>query len=900
MRRLWSYIILAVTSLVLMGATFADVFKKSTSNIEYSDGREMVFRISEKDESDLEEKNADGKTPAEVISKTMMERLDSLKITNYVVSTESYDTVKITLKQDDPSNYSNVKRLMAFDGSLALSSKLDDFIVNNQEGEQFVNGKAYMETKNDVYPTVNIPVSGKFYDLLEIVQGYEKDGKTEAGETSGSEEESTTTYNLYLWHDYVDGDTYEKVSTSKNPDIAEKIFMQFDVSQIEVDDAKEKTTLTAYVNINGATTEGATVTARDVRKAYDTANYYVSLINSGSLDYKVTCLYERNVDAITERLVEYGDGQIYLGWSATLRATLVCILIISLLLFLFFRLGALSVATLSLGSVYAAVGSIILFTAEFNAAGLIALCAVAIVSLFSGCLYLTKLKEETYRGRTLKKANTEASKKSLLPIVDFNVVLIIVGIFVYLFGGALMRSFSIIAVVGGLASLLLNTLGLKGMMWLVTNTTKLQGKYEAFGIDGSKVPNVMNEEKQTYFGTYAEKDFTKKKKPVFIIAAILFVAGVAGMITFGAINKGVVYNNGGTTQNSEILIELEKTETSNASVTEDKVRQVLANTYTYTTDESKAKSLESQVEDIIRTEQSTVVGEGEEEETITQIFYVVQLNTKINNSEKNNAYYVVLNEQGEETARYYSKTDFDGSISDLFAEQIRNVTGVSELKADLKEVNTVSASQPNFANMIWGTWIAIAVSSVYFLLRYRLSRGLGTFVVSTMTTGLIAGFFAYTRLAVTSYAAVTIPVIALFTLLVAIIFMNKEREMVLEDKNHDNSIENRNAIMVKANSLAYTTILLLSVLTVYICINFFGFGAASNAWLFLILGGSVIVIALLATTLLGPVSQFFFKLFSKVNISKFTSKFKRKKKKAVNKPTRSAEPEERTFIGIND
>ena len=129
MRRLWSYIILACTSLVLMGVTFAGVFKKSTSNIEYSDGREMVFRISEKDESDLDETTADGKTPAEVISKTMMERLDSLKITNYVVNTESYDTVKITLKQDDPSNYSNVKKLMAFDGSLALSSKLDDFIV---------------------------------------------------------------------------------------------------------------------------------------------------------------------------------------------------------------------------------------------------------------------------------------------------------------------------------------------------------------------------------------------------------------------------------------------------------------------------------------------------------------------------------------------------------------------------------------------------------------------------------------------------------------------------------------------------------------------------------------------------------------------------------------------------
>ena len=57
MRRLWSYIVLAGTSLVLMGSTFANVFKNSTSNIEFSDGREMVFRISEKDDSELVEKN---------------------------------------------------------------------------------------------------------------------------------------------------------------------------------------------------------------------------------------------------------------------------------------------------------------------------------------------------------------------------------------------------------------------------------------------------------------------------------------------------------------------------------------------------------------------------------------------------------------------------------------------------------------------------------------------------------------------------------------------------------------------------------------------------------------------------------------------------------------------------
>ena len=109
MRRLWSYIVLTGASLVLMGTTFTNVFKKSTSNIEYSEGRELVFRVDSKDGGALEEERSDGKTPSEVIASSMIERLDTLKVTNYEVATESYDTVKVTLKQQTDTNYNYVQ-----------------------------------------------------------------------------------------------------------------------------------------------------------------------------------------------------------------------------------------------------------------------------------------------------------------------------------------------------------------------------------------------------------------------------------------------------------------------------------------------------------------------------------------------------------------------------------------------------------------------------------------------------------------------------------------------------------------------------------------------------------------------------------------------------------------------
>ena len=912
MRRLWSYVVLTGASLVLMGSTFANVFKQSTSNIEYADGKEMVFRLSDKETGNALDSDAtteSGEVPSESVAKSMVKRLDALKITNYQVYTEGNDTVKVIVKQDNDSNYQNVQNLMTFNGSLALSSRSDDApVLNNaNEEEKFLTGNAYMETKND-YPSINIPVGNHFKELYDVVKQAKEDGKTEFAETStegeGDDATTTETYYLYLWHDYNDlTDKFSyTISGNENYDekIAQKVFMNFDIAELQKleEEDKEIDKLTAYVNIQDVNSNGQ-YEASEVRKAFDTARYYVALINSGVLEYEVSFLYSTNVAASTEQLVEIAASGPQLAWSATLRATIVCVVVLSLLAAVFYRLSALAVATTTIGSVFAGVASIILFTAEFNAAGLIALVAVAVAALASNVIYLTKLKDEAYRGRSLKKANSEAAKKSLLPILDVNVVLIILGVFAYIFGGALMRSFAIISVIGGLGSLLLNLVVLRGLMWLVTNATKLQGKYEMFGIDSKRVPNLLKEEKQTFFGSYADKDFTHKKKPVGIIAAVLLVTGIAGMVTFGVLkDRSSFMNKNSEAKYSEIFFE---SKIENAPVTETAVREVLANTFIYQgDDDSKATSFEGKVADVIYNESTETKKVDSVETTIYHTYCVVKLSEAFA-EDKYNAYYVELDEEGREIGRI-SSAEFGGVI-ELIKTRIDNSGDPDILSASIKDVKAVTTEQPDFFPIVWGTLVGLAVSAVYLLLRYRLSRGLATLVVPTGIAAIAAGALAFLRvghIAALNYSVVVLPVIAFFGLVIGIFFMNRERELVLEDKNHDDSIENRNAIMVRANSLAYSSILLISVLAIYIAINFFGFGASGNAWMFLVFVVGVILVTFLETTLYGPISQFFYKLFSKVNTDKITNFFKRKKKKKVVKTPHSAEPEERTFIGIND
>ena len=882
MRRLWSYIILAFTALVAMGATFVSIVTRVDSNIEYSQGRELVFRVTDEDS---DEPFTTDKEVKEIADK-MIERLEAQDVTQYRVSTQGTDTITVELKQDTDTNYTNIETLLSFNGTLALTTKLDDARI----GDEFLTGEdATMETEENV-PYIKIPVGNKFSELLQIAKEYSNDDNHDAGEassSSGDDSETTYSYYLYLWHDYdPDHDQFSKtVSGSKEYDqhVAEKIFLRYDISAIE-DDAEE---LKAYVNISDVN-GNQKYEASEVKAAYDTAKFYVNLINSGELEHKVTFLYDNIIDAWTDELITLDNT---VAWSHTLIATLVALVVLSLLLVILYRLNAIGVITMTVGSVFGSLGMVVLSSAEFNAAALVAFIIVAIASLTSGVIYNTKFKEECYRGRSLKKANSEGSKRSLLPIVDIHVAVVVVGIFSYIFGGAILRGFAAVTVLGGLISLILNTLGLKGMLWLATNTTALQNRYELFGVDSEKVPNLLKEEKQEYFGPYQDRDFTKKKKPIAIAGAVLLVAGIVGLSIGSVINKGSVFNNGTTTLNSQIYVE---TEQKNTDITLEAIKDLLNNLYVYQgEDASKATPLNKYVADIdndidYKTRTDTNYEINEE---ITYTYYVIQLNSKFDMDSFKGYYWA--------DEAHTTKVEGFDTLEELMKEKLDAYDNT--VTVSIKNNIVVSNIEPDFLSVFWGTLVGVGVVGLYLLLRYRLSRGIIALLAPLATSAAVAGVFALTTLPVTSYAAVSVPFIAIFTMILSVIFMNKEREMVLEDKTHDRSIENRDAIMNKATSLAFYPMLVASLLAVYLGINFFGFGAQGNSWMFLVITLGVIVSLAAVTVLYGWLSQFFYRLFFGVDTTKITSKFARKRKPKKQAPkNKSAEPEEYTFIGIND
>ena len=890
MRRLWAHILIAFASLFIMGTTFTAIFKNVESNQQFNDGREIVFRLTDKEDVDREVEEGANK----VIAEQMAERLNTSGITSYKIDLAGDDIIKVTLSENNDVARNNLISYLSFNGSLGLSNMDDNDNYIQLTGDEFLleGSKAYLDNVNS-YPTVVIPVdvnNDNFKLLLENTRTQHENDvgeKTESEETDeeGNPKTITTTY-LYLWYDFnEETDRYSRTvpdSDDYDENIAKKILMKFNIEDLWYPDGDENK-LAALINLDSNGDQVLDFT--EVRNGYDNARFFVNLLNSSELDYDVKYInsdYDIIVPAWVENLVVNGDPNRNVAWSHTMIATVIAVVIISLLLVVFFKLGATGIIVSSIASVYGALALLVVLGGEFNIAVLVGIVLVALATLASGIIYACKLKDEAYKGRSLRKANTEAAKKALLPTVDINLVVIILGVFCYLLGGALMRSFALICVLGGIISMLANLIVTRGFMWLGTNTTALNNRYSLFGIDEDKVPSLDKEEKQSYFGPYQNRDLTKNKKAFSIVGIVLCVAGLTGLILNANLYQGQYYKDNLGTTTSEVYFYT--TNEDSAIITDNYVKETILN-HTYLSYEGKDPvCLGDKVNEVV----TYAFSETKDRVEVTTNYVVASFNISLTGEES--AYFVNPDESKSEIT----------TLNDILISE----TDSADTKAhvSVKPYSTYGNSIPHASGIMLGTVVASLVIGVYLLIRYRLSRGLAATALAIANFAAISGIFALLSLTGLTFGTnlvLIMPFIAGFSFFLEIIWMNKERDLIIEDKGNDRSFERREELMVKATSSALVPAGILSIVAAYLLVDFFGFGAKAYSTLFVVCLLGVATALIIMTTILGPSSQLLYKRFSSVGAQ---IKPRKKKKKIGNiKPVKSTgEPEEAIFIGIND
>lgn len=871
MRRLIAYITLAVSTLIAIGVGINPIMSQGVNNLDFRDGRQFVYQLFDRVDNQIaiEEENA-----AKNVAQTMDERLKTWGVSNYRVEVEGNDIIRVSLTAKNDTEYDYLQKYLGFSGQdFSIATK--DESVRLTHDEVFVDSEARIVYEGYA-PYVIIPLSdpSAFKALVSAADKAAGEETTDIqpridGPKAKAEgEEPSKEPNIFLWANWEEGEDYEKSQTDQK--VANKVVAQFLSTNIFYEDSKVAESEIKYLS-GFADSEGNYDTSK-IRQANNLANYVKNLFNATAYDYEVTNIFTSPINAGVESILTYGMS-VGLSISKTLIATVVVAAVVALVLAFFFRLGSIAVITSTAISFFATLAIFVAFSAEFNVAGLIALVFVGAASLMAGILQLTKFKEEVYRGRNFKKANTEAAKAMTVPSIDIAVIMVAIGVLSYIIGGSLVASFGTMLVIGAVVALVVNLVVLRLMMWLVSNTTGLQGVYKAFNIEDKNVPNLLKEEKQTYFGPYQNRDFTKRAKPVAIGVGAFSVITIAMMIIFGVVN-GSIYNvNAAYAETSRAYITI----VSDAPVVDGisyVENDILANVYV----DGKLVSY-GEIEHETREDY-----DAETTITTTYNYYIVNFSKLYT---------------GEETA-YYLDGDIQtltGTLEEVLDSYVDTIEG-GEGQVRVKVSENI-VTQPSTTFIALGALAGVGLAVFYLAFRFRVSRALAALSVSAVASLATLGFFVVTRIATTPVVALVIPAVALFTLLASLYFLIREKDLLKEDRYKVKTMEVRKDIMIKAASLAAGPLFVFGIIMSYFAINYFGFGPASFAALF---GGMLLGIALsvlLVTVVFGPVALFFENVISKIIARISIPRVRTSKKKKPTKST-SGEPEETIFIGIND
>ena len=896
MRRLIAYLVTAFAMLLAIGVAATPVITKLNAGREYTSGkdyREIVFKIEdEKNETPNPER-------ANEVAEEMRSRLNAYNVEDYSVKIQGEDTVTVALDMSN-KEYNYAAKYLAFSGedfALVSSNGKPESVRN--ENKLFNADDIRIEYKGDAnVPVIVIPVTDQGKTDIEALVNEFKSGD-EGGDSNkgikrtplnfdGEDEEEEQAQNLlYLWANFEEGrgEGVESLTSSPSDPIArEKVLMAFNVDNIWYEDAKKDENALFYMCATADKENSNQLDISGLKDDNARANYLVGLLKAKKYDYKLSCptmnITESGVDyyenarvltASAESILALGNN-VTIKMSKTFVATAIAVVIVSLLLVVYYRLNALAMIATTLGTLFVTLISFTSMHVLFNIPAVVGFVILSAGVMFGQIVYVNRFKEEVYKGRSIKKANQEASKRSNLLTLDSGIVLAFSGLMMYAIGGTSLKPLGVVLFFGAVFALLMNLLVFKLLMYLVTNSTNLQSKYKVFNIDGDKVPNILSsEEKPTYEAPYEKVDFTKKKGLISIILGALTVAAVACIITFGAISP----------THSPLNVERAVADTTviYASVKADSETPVIHDGESFVTyalagtDLAKVKGIANDVE--TKKVSQYIYENGDDEKTQTYYFFTLNVNAKYSATELENF-----------------ENDINGNLVEVFG------ANSDELTYALVRNSQELVYTPSQGFVALATGISILGVCLYFAFRFRPSRAIALAAVSISATaiayGVIVGMHFIGTTALTSLA---MPIVGITTLLAALFYFSTEKSMLKESSLVLNE-DLRKETMVKALGKSASGLLIFMLINIYVIINFFGFGVEASSLLFAsaIIGEVVAVIALLS--ILGPFSMVLEKALGKIHLPKIKWLHKEKAKQQVKR--NSSEPEETIFIGIND
>ncbi len=853
MRRFYGFLLLIISTLLIIVCGTKPQLENITSGLEYEGGYETLYKV------DLGENNT-----IENIGNIVVNRLEDAGVENASVATESTkdgdeNYIRIKMNAETETDLDYVLRSVEATGKITVSTLLsNDPDYSLEMEEPFVIGSAEVEWSSSTpYVSVSLKDAKEFKKFVDTCN----DAYTKFMDTynSDSEDSNNITGVMVLWLDKTDEDSYveayQDTETIRQEEIRNKIlalvptdnFTYTEDSNGDYQDASFRISAYDYTQ-----TEMVASSAHTIER----------IINYGASSYSMDRLYTQRIEA--------SEGSSY---TNIIIYSIVGASIIALIyLIARFRLTGLAGFTSIILSLFIQLIVFNFFEYTFTTMVALGFLASLIINFAYVSIYLTKFKKELQNGKSSIKANQLASKSTLVNLIDVTVLCLFVTIIAVNAVSSQTKLFPAVLLIGVCVSLIVNRLYTLFAMYWLTHNKLASEKTSIFGVKSNEDKIESKETK------IIEKiDPIKNIKRNSIIATVISGLCVILISVFVIIPSTNVFNVSNDAQ-SYTRIEMSSYVDSSSNhymfeKSED-VRAFFKENY---------PEIESKIYTININVVEDVLPEAEDYTTV----------------QKHDVAYVSIALDSISTeAEAIENSDFISTIQ----SKTQYSTTDYNVQAHIVRVNSSSVNYLTTSAIIVVSLFA-GLSFVFVLVRYGHTYGLATLVTLIPTSLVAISFYVASRIGMSALSLTGIAAGLIVVVISQIPLYEKNKALLRENKIKVGTLEERTAIAKQVFASETRTVTLISLFAI-VSTFVVAFASPLTASVFSTYGAMAITIFIgyICTILLAlPCHLFFFKhLHWNISINREKHNKKKMEEAKLKNKNPGSEAREAIIPGIND
>ncbi len=479
-------IIITTTILVLLVVLICFLFIPLFKNLKFGLDLQGGFEVLYKAESIDGSKMTNEKITATY--KTLSKRIDSLGVSEPEIIIEGNDRIRVKLA--GVTNPDEARSQLSTVATLSFRDT-DDNLLMTSDVLKAGGAKIGQDSAGNPAVALSVKDKDKFYEVTNKVKDYENNM-------------------IVIWLDYNElTDSYAKESNSCGSS-GSNCLSAATVSQGFASD----------VIIQGNFTE-------------EEVSNLVDLINSGSLPSKLTEISSTTVGA------SFGDQTL----EKTLIAGIIGIVSIILVLICVYHFAGF------ISSVSMMIYTILVFAVFWVVGGVLTLPGIAALVLGIGMavdsnvITFARIKEELYKGKSLKIAFKEGSKQSITSIIDANLTTLIVAIIMFIFGESSIKGFATMLIITIVVTMFTMVFLTRVLLKLFLKNDYFMDKtYFFIKVKKDDIPNVSKNEEVKVI-PFKNVNFLKHKVLCCMISIIVALVGLC-FFSFKGLNLGIDYKAG--------------------------------------------------------------------------------------------------------------------------------------------------------------------------------------------------------------------------------------------------------------------------------------------------------------------------------------------------------------------